>query len=50
MFAPTPTLSILSCAGSGNSLEVRGERGRREDKELRIFVLRHCNGEVLLPH
>lgn len=45
MFAPIPTLSILSSTGTGNSLEVRGGRGGREDNEFRIFVLRHCHGE-----
>lgn len=37
MYASIPTLNILGSAGSGNCLEVRGGRGRREDKESRVF-------------
>lgn len=37
MYAPIPSLNILSSAGSGNCLEVRSGRGRREDKESRVF-------------
>lgn len=37
MYAPIPTLNILSSAGSGNCLEVRGGKGRRGDKGKRVF-------------
>lgn len=36
MYAPIPTLNSLSSVGNGNCLEVRGGRGRTEDKELSL--------------